>query len=1035
MVLGSSIAAFNEICPNNFRIIHKSYRKLCHLLADLDEWTQVSVLDMMTRYARNQFTDPSPGRAAAARQHAKNRSTSASKGKLSAFTTVRRRVVKKAFYSDEEDESDEEVVILPSEQDTRAERGSVFTGGDADIEGDVDPDHRLLLRSTLPLLKSRNSGVVLGVCSLHYYCGSRSSSTATQMGKALVRILKNSREIQYVVLTSIITMAEEQPGMFLPYIQDFFVKATDPIFNRLLKLDVLAALTTKDNAELVLRELQTYVRHSNTSFVCATIRAVGRVADAAPSFAATCMEGLMHLIVCSDKPEVQGEAVVTLRQLLQQSGPTKAAIAVLHRLVKILLSESGFRNVPVARASVVWLVGEFHDVLRKVAPDILRILAKGFTDESTEAKTQIANFALKLSLRLPDDDNVQSLMTYVLEMTRYDTDIDLRDRSRFMTAMMGLAPSSGSGNDEGINEQALEELAQHAEGILLAPKLPPMTLQGPVDIDGLPRFILGSLSSIVGHQASGYMPIVQWPDVQPDSTVRDAVTDFESSQTLTRNKAEATKLHRGFADISSSSSDSDSDRGRKPKAVTMGARRGASSSSNSDSSSAYDSSDSESESDEDSHSSSEESEDDIPVPKNKATSSALSAGTITRMGIRKVATGMRKPQQSSQDSAPELDIFAGMSDGAVPEGGVIHSRSSLLDMSLDGLGEYDALDETSSPSKLPDDSFGVNVNQQGADVPTPPTQLSKDMNFSSMSTVQPDFATPPPTDDAAILASIMESFSVSSPSPAEQHSTVSRSQPITQRNFSNTVEEFLSVPKVILRPEVASGLQVSMVYRHGVRATVLPGGTCLFLEVKNCSKDYALRRVKVNFPGDIRRTPLEDIPHLAPDGLVKLPAEMILQPFIGKSVKVNITCDRGHFIGELMLEPYELLQPLSITSAEYASMRSRLGGFCHNTATIPLPIGPDTPASGLESWVETTIRSRLNVCVVQKGSATDEWQFVGCVRKEMKEERVLISLTIAKKSVEIRINADDAVMSATLLDYLRKAIVASGQYIPQSASL
>ena len=33
-------------------------------------------------------------------------------------------------------------------------------------------------------------------------------------------------------------------------------------------------------------------------------------------------------------------------------------------------------------------------------------------------------------------------MTYVLEMSRYDMDTDLRDRARFMTAMMGLAPSS-----------------------------------------------------------------------------------------------------------------------------------------------------------------------------------------------------------------------------------------------------------------------------------------------------------------------------------------------------------------------------------------------------------------------------------------------------------------------------------------------------------------------------------------------------------------------------------------------------------------
>ncbi len=42
MVLGSAIAAFNEICPSCYDILHLSYRKICHLLADLDEWSQVS---------------------------------------------------------------------------------------------------------------------------------------------------------------------------------------------------------------------------------------------------------------------------------------------------------------------------------------------------------------------------------------------------------------------------------------------------------------------------------------------------------------------------------------------------------------------------------------------------------------------------------------------------------------------------------------------------------------------------------------------------------------------------------------------------------------------------------------------------------------------------------------------------------------------------------------------------------------------------------------------------------------------------------
>eukprot|EP01038_Epipyxis_sp_PR26KG_P016913 gene16913-23210_t len=228
MVLGSAMIAFNEICPSYYELIHRNYRKICHLLADMDEWTQATVLEAMTRYVRNQFTDPSPGIAAKVRLQAKQRSTSAVKGRLS--STIKTKKVKKAFYSDEEDESEEEEVVDVIENKPN-EIGSLFAGADADTEGDLDPDHRLILKSSLPLLKSRNSSVVLAVCSLHFYCGTHSDVTSQQVGKALVRILRNSREIQYVVLTSINTMAQERPELFRPYLHDFFVKATDPIFN------------------------------------------------------------------------------------------------------------------------------------------------------------------------------------------------------------------------------------------------------------------------------------------------------------------------------------------------------------------------------------------------------------------------------------------------------------------------------------------------------------------------------------------------------------------------------------------------------------------------------------------------------------------------------------------------------------------------------------------------------------------------------------------------------------------------------------
>ena len=50
--------AFETVCPDRIDMIHKNYRKLCNLLVDVDEWGQVMILNMITRYARTQFADP-----------------------------------------------------------------------------------------------------------------------------------------------------------------------------------------------------------------------------------------------------------------------------------------------------------------------------------------------------------------------------------------------------------------------------------------------------------------------------------------------------------------------------------------------------------------------------------------------------------------------------------------------------------------------------------------------------------------------------------------------------------------------------------------------------------------------------------------------------------------------------------------------------------------------------------------------------------------------------------------------------------------
>jgi len=58
LVLGSAVHAFEEVCPERTDLVHKHFRKLCQLLIDVDEWGQVVVINMLTRYARTQFIDP-----------------------------------------------------------------------------------------------------------------------------------------------------------------------------------------------------------------------------------------------------------------------------------------------------------------------------------------------------------------------------------------------------------------------------------------------------------------------------------------------------------------------------------------------------------------------------------------------------------------------------------------------------------------------------------------------------------------------------------------------------------------------------------------------------------------------------------------------------------------------------------------------------------------------------------------------------------------------------------------------------------------
>uniref|UniRef100_A0A672UFA3 Adaptor related protein complex 3 subunit beta 1 n=1 Tax=Strigops habroptila TaxID=2489341 RepID=A0A672UFA3_STRHB len=450
LVAGSVVMAFEEVCPERIDLIHKNYRKLCNLLVDVEEWGQVVIIHMLTRYARTQFVSPWK------------------------VDKVVEEYSEKNFY-----ESDEE----QKEKDQKVK--DTYT---------MDPDHRLLLQNTKPLLQSRNAAVVMAVSQLYWHLAPKSE--AGIVSKSLVRLLRSNREVQYIVLQNIATMSIQRKGMFEPYLKSFYVRSTDPTMIKTLKLEILTNLANEANISTLLREFQTYVKSQDKQFAAATIQAIGRCATNITEVTDTCLNGLVCLL--SNKDEiVVAESVVVIKKLLQTQ-PAHHGEIIKH-MAKLLDNIT----VPVARASILWLIGEYCERVPKIAPDVLRKTAKSFTNEDDLVKLQILNLGAKLYLT--NSKQTKLLTQYVLNLGKYDQSYDIRDRTRFIRQL--IVPNEKSG-----------ALSKYAKKIFLAQKPAPL-LESPFkDRD---HFQLGTLSHTLNTQATGYLELSDWPEVAPDPSVRN----------------------------------------------------------------------------------------------------------------------------------------------------------------------------------------------------------------------------------------------------------------------------------------------------------------------------------------------------------------------------------------------------------------------------------------------------------------------------------------------------------------------------------
>lgn len=489
-VVGPAAQAFLQVCPDRIDLLHRHYRGLVKKLVDMDEWGQLATLQLLLVYSRKCFPR-----------------------KRQKIT----RVNQKGFYDDEDDKTE-------------------VTDEYTDI---VHPDLILLLKSCEILLQNRNSSIVIAAASCLLYLGNTAHVKETT--GPLIALMRGPPEIQQVVLPNIVLIALKHAHLFVPYTTHFMINDRDTRQIWRLKMELLTLIFPHANSQvkaLILSELEAFAHSVELEQIQEAVRAIGRCAQSDARSSSRCFKVLLDQISSFDNVLVS-EVLTVLRHLIQRDPQA-------HRKTIIRLARNLDRTTsPEARATIIWLVGEFagQDRDNNIAPDVLRILIRSFSDESEEAKQQIVLLAAKVYLQYLQDQSIASaeeqahgsdgpnetngqideavdyqrgtdhpiprLWSYLLTLVRYDTSYDLRDRMRLFRALLAN-PSS----------------TQLASLMISAPKPVPHT---PSPSEIRQDLTLGSSTLGLGKDVAGinglpgYVNLPDWVEAgkEPDPKLRD----------------------------------------------------------------------------------------------------------------------------------------------------------------------------------------------------------------------------------------------------------------------------------------------------------------------------------------------------------------------------------------------------------------------------------------------------------------------------------------------------------------------------------
>ena len=299
-----------------------------------------------------------------------------------------------------------------------------------------------IIERVLPCVSHSNSGVVLSVIKILVRLLDLVENpeiirnVCKKITPSLVTLLSSEPEIQYVGLKNINILIQKRPIIFEKDIKMFFCSFTEPLYNKLEKLDILYKLVSMNNIDMVLNELKEYSSDVDIKFVKRSVKLIGQCAIKLEKAAQRCVETLVELVKTQIGFVIQ-EAIIGLRDIFRRYPNTfEGAMTIINENLRTL-------DDPEAKAALIWIIGEYSDRIDG-AENQLNKFIDNLKEEPYIVQINILNSSTKTFLKCQTEESYNILNQIFDFCTKECENSDIRERGYIYYRLMSIDPQLAS---------------------------------------------------------------------------------------------------------------------------------------------------------------------------------------------------------------------------------------------------------------------------------------------------------------------------------------------------------------------------------------------------------------------------------------------------------------------------------------------------------------------------------------------------------------------------------------------------------------